>query len=111
MTERGMEYTNHRQEELIPDLDGMVRSIGEHVNRILRENLYEMNLDAVKLKRLARQKKELRDNLARCGVGDNLAKAYVLEFLQESLLKLFHLSEYTIDDVFYFRDTGKKNPE
>ena len=54
MTERGMEYTNHRQEELIPDLDGMVRSIGEHVNRILRENLYEMKLDEGKLKRLAR---------------------------------------------------------
>ncbi|MBO5154472.1 MAG: pilus assembly protein CpaF [Eubacterium sp.] len=111
MTERVTEYTDRRQEEPLPDLDGMVRSVGEHVNRILRENLYEMKLDAGKLKRLARQKKELRDNLARCGVGDDLAKAYVQEFLQESLLKLFRLNENTIDEVFYFRDRGKKNAE
>ena len=111
MTDRVVEDVNGRQEELLPDLDGMVRRTGEHVNRILRENLYEMNLDATRLKRLARQKKELRDNLARCGVGDDLAKAYVLEFLQESLLKLFHLNEHNMDDVFYFRDKGKKNAE
>lgn len=111
MTDRGTESKSRRQEEPLPDLDEMVRRVGEHVNRILRENLYEMNLDAAKLKRLARQKKELRDNLARCGVGDDLAKGYVLEFLQESLLKLFGLSEKTIDKAFYFRDLGKKNPE
>ena len=75
MTDRVVEDVNGRQEEQLPDLDGMVRRTGEHVNRILRENLYEMNLDATRLKRLARQKKELRDNLARCGVGDDLAKA------------------------------------
>ena len=91
MTDRKMENRNGRQAEVLPDLDGMVRRVGEHVNRILRENLYEMHLDTNRLNRLARQKKELRDNLARCGVGDDLAKAYVLEFLQESLLKLFGL--------------------
>ena len=111
MDERAMENMNRRREELLSDPEGMVRRVGEHVNRILRENLYEMNLNAAQLNRLARQKKELRDNLARCGVGDELAKAYVLEFLQESLLKLFHLDERTIDDTFYFRDKGKKNPE
>lgn len=111
MTDQGMENETRRQEELLSDLEGMVRRVGEHVNRILRENLYEMNLDATRLRRLARQKKELRDNLARCGVGDDLAKGYVLEFLQESLLKLFGFNEQTIDATFYFRDRGKKNPE
>ena len=111
MNERMMGNTRRRQVDVMPDLEGMVRRVGEHVNRILRENLYEMNLDAARLKRLTRQKKELRENLSRCGVGDDLAKAYVLEFLQESLLKLFHLNEQTIDEVFYFRDTGQKNPE
>lgn len=111
MDERVMGYTGRRQEEALPDLDVMVKRVGEHVNRILRENLYEMKLDAGRLKRLARQKKELRDNLARCGVGDDLAKAYVLEFLQESLLKLFGLNERSIDETFYFRDMGKKKAE
>lgn len=109
MDERVMGYTDRRQEEALPDLDVMVKRVGEHVNRILRENLYEMKLDAGQLKRLARQKKELRDNLARCGVGDDLAKAYVLEFLQESLLKLFGLNERSIDETFYFQDRGKKH--
>lgn len=111
MTEWVKENVKYRQEAQISDLDGIVRRVGEHVNRILRENLYEMNLDAAQLRRLTRQKAELRENLARCGVGDDFAKAYILEFLQESLLKLFHLNEQTIDDVFYFRDMGKKNPE
>lgn len=110
MAERVIEHVNRRQ-ELLPDLDGMVYRIGEHVNRILRKNLYEMNLDAAGLNRLARQKKELRENLARCGVGDDLAKAYVLEFMQESMLKLFHLNERTIDETFYFNEKTKKNPE
>lgn len=90
-------------------LSEMVRRTGEHVNRILRENLYEMNLNETQLNRLARQKRELRENLSRCGVGDELAKAYVLEFLQESLLKLFRLTERNIDAVFYFRE--RDNPE
>lgn len=107
----GVMGQGNRRTDAFPDLDGMVRRIGEHVNRILRENLYEMNLDAARLKRLARQKKELRDNLARCGVGDDLAKAYILEFLQESMLKLFHLNEQTIDETFYFGEQSKKNPE
>ena len=110
MSEQGLELFA-RDTEMLSDLEGMVRRVSEHVNHILRENLYEMKLDANGLKRLARQKKELRENLARCGVGDDLAKAYMLEFLQESLLKLFHFNERTIDEVFYFRDTGRKNPE
>lgn len=92
-------------------LEDMVRRTGEHVNRILRENLYEMNLNEVQLNRLARQKKELRENLSRCGVGDESAKAYMLEFLQESVLKLFSLTEQNIDEVFYFRERGQKNVE
>lgn len=92
-------------------LEEMAARTGEHVNRILRENLYELHLDARRLRRLERQKKELRENLSCCGVGDALAKAYVLEFLQESLLKLFHLNEQTIENVFYFREKERTNAE
>lgn len=92
-------------------LEEMVRRTGEHVNRILRENLYEMNLNEAQLNRLARQKRELRENLSRCGAGDEPAKAYVLEFLQESLLKLFRLEEGNIDEVFYFQEREQNNPE
>lgn len=111
MAKRKTDHIFMEQDSPVLSLEGMVRRTSEHVNRILRENLYEMNLDAGGLKRLARQKTELRENLARCGVGDELAKAYVLEFLQESLLKIFHLTEQTIDEVFYFREREQKNPE
>ena len=94
-----------------PSLDEMVLRISEHVNRILRENLYELRLTEHQLHRLERQKKELREHLLRCGVGDASAKTYVLEFMQESLLKLFSLNESNIDRTFYFRESANTNPE
>lgn len=102
---------NGSSKEQTYTLEEMVQRMGEHVNRILRENLYELRLNERQLHRLERQKKELRDNLTRCGVGDILAKSYVLEFMQESLLNLFHLDEQNIDRVFYFRGNARTNPE
>ncbi len=104
-----MSETHGRVSEL--SLEEMVLRISEHVNRILRENLYELRLDERKLRRLERQKKELREHLGRCGVGDASAKAYVLEFMQESLLKLFSLNEGNIDRTFYFKESASREPE
>ena len=53
MTDRKMENRNGRQAEVLPDLDGMVRRVGEHVNRILRENLYEMHLSIPRTQSMA----------------------------------------------------------
>ena len=39
MNERMMDNTRRRQVDVMPDLEGMVRRVGEHVNRILRENI------------------------------------------------------------------------
>ena len=89
--------------EKCTNLDDMVRTLAVHVNKILRENLYEMNLDKVRLERLLRQKQELRENLGRCGIGDDLSKAYVTEFIQECLLKLYSFNESSIDELFYFK--------
>ncbi len=110
MSERRLEMAAHGAADIY-SLEAIVRRVGEHVNRILRENLYEMKLDERQLNRLSRQKKELRENLLRCGVGDALAKAYMVEFIQESLLKLFHLNEQTIDEVFYYRESAGNQPE
>ncbi len=85
------------------NLEDMVTVLATHVNKILRENLYEMNLDKVRLERLIRQKQELRENIGRCGIGDDLSKAYVIEFIQECLMKLYSFTESSIDDLFYFK--------
>ena len=111
MRDRRQENQEQNGTEHIWTLDEMVQRMGEHVNRILRENLYELRLNERQLCRLERQKKELRENLMRCGIGDALAKSYVLEFMQESLLKLFHLNEQTMDRVFYFRRSGHVSAE
>lgn len=111
MRDRSQENQEQNGTEHIWTLDEMVQRMGEHVNRILRENLYELRLNERQLCRLERQKKELRENLMRCGIGDALAKSYVLEFMQESLLKLFHLNEQTMDRVFYFRRSGHVSAE
>lgn len=111
MNERTQTAGERNVRTQIYTLDEMVQRMGEHVNRILRENLYELRLNERQLHRLERQKKELREHLLRCGVGDALAKSYVLEFMQESLLRLFCLNENNIDRTFYFRDSAQNNPE
>ncbi len=111
MNEQTLQRKQTDKEHVIWEAEEMVQRTRAHVNRILRENLYEMKLNERQLNRLARQKSELRDCLARCGVGDETAKMYVLDFLQESLLKLFELNEKNIHQVFYFQKREKENAE
>ena len=44
--------------------------VSEHVNRILRRNLYELKLDEKQTFRLLRQKEELRRYLKEAGTGN-----------------------------------------
>jgi len=89
----------------------MVQRVNDHVNGILRENLYEMNLSMAQLQRLARQKQELRRNLKNSGIGDRNAKEFMIDFIEECLLKLFSITEQTVDQTFLYTKEGEKNPE
>ena len=44
--------------------------LNDEVNQILRANLYEVGLSEKELKRLRIRKRELRDALNQCGIGD-----------------------------------------
>ena len=88
----------------------MVRKMNEHINGILRENLYEMHLTMEQLQRLSRQKQELRDNLKRCGIGDRNAKEFMIDFIEECMLKLFSLNEKNIDETYFFCREGEADP-
>ncbi len=88
----------------------MVSRINDHVNGILRENLYEMNLSMERMKQLSRQKDELRDNLKCCGIGNRNAKEFVIDFIEECLLKLFSFDETTINQAFLYTPEGECNP-
>ncbi len=100
-----------RDQEEKYGLNDMVTKVSDHINKILRENLYEMNLDKERLKRLLKQKKELRENLMRGGMGDDLAKRYIIEFLKECLLKMYSFTENSISETFYFSRRADENVE
>ena len=80
MNDQTLQRRQTDKEHVVWEAEEMVQRTRAHVNRILRENLYEMKLNERQLHRLARQKSELRDCLARCGVGDETAKMYVMDF-------------------------------
>ena len=54
----------------------LVERVSEHVNRILRRNLYELKLDEKQTFRLLRQKEELRRYLKEAGTGNLQVKEY-----------------------------------
>lgn len=87
----------------------MVQKVSEHVNLILRENLYELKLNQRMTERLKNQKLELREMLKAAGTGDFVAKEYLIAFIQECLLKLYGFTEESIQNTFLFCEEGKQN--
>lgn len=96
-----MEYTK----------ESMVLRINEHVNQILRENLYELKLNQEMTERLLSMKNELREQLKLAGCGHKLAKQYLISFVQESLLNIYHFNEITINQTFLFSKEGRDEVE
>lgn len=68
------------------DLESLVQFVSDEVNQILRANLYEVGLSEQELKRLRIRKRELRDALGQCGIGDDRAKAYVKDVMEDILV-------------------------
>lgn len=91
--------------------DEMVEKVKNHINHILRQNLYEMNLNETQLQRLEQQKRELRLYLKCAGTGDSVAKAFVVDVIRESLQKLYFREEKMLGQTYLFSDTGQKNVE
>ncbi len=58
-------------------LNELLLKLSEEINDILRANLYEIGLDEEEVSRLKNKKKDLREALQRCGIGDLSAKNYV----------------------------------
>ncbi|MGN0351684.1 MAG: ATPase, T2SS/T4P/T4SS family [Roseburia sp.] len=86
----------------------MVEAICCHLNQILRENLYEMDLNQEQLTCLEQQKEELRMYLKQAGTGDEKAKTYLISIIQESLIKLYDMDEKKIETTYFFSEEGCK---
>ena len=89
----------------------LVQKVREHINHILRENLYELNMNEEQVVRLQQQKKELRMYLKRAGCGDAVAKDFLVNLIMESLKKLFFQGEADLAKTYLFSDTGQQNVE
>lgn len=89
----------------------LVQKVREHINHILRENLYELNMNEEQVIRLQQQKKELRMYLKRAGCGDAVAKDFLVNLIMESLKKLFFQREADLAMTYLFSDTGQQNVE
>lgn len=87
----------------------IVEKIRCHLNQILRENLYEMNLTKEQLQHLEQQKEQLRTALKRAGTGDDKAKSYLIATIQESILKLYSMNEEKLKTTYFFSEEGEKN--
>ena len=86
----------------------LVERVSEHVNRILRRNLYELKLDEKQTFRLLRQKEELRRYLKEAGTGNLQVKEYLITFIQEFLLNGMKMDEEMIEHTFFFSEKGRK---
>ena len=79
----------------------LVERVSEHVNRILRRNLYELKLDERQTFRLLRQKEELRRYLKEAGTGNLQVKEYLISFIQEFLLNGMKMDEEMIKHTIF----------
>ena len=86
----------------------LVERVSEHVNRILRRNLYELKLDERQTFRLLRQKEELRRYLKEAGTGNLQVKEYLISFIQEFLLNGMKMDEEMIKHTFFFSEKGSR---
>ena len=84
----------------------LVEKVSEHVNQILRRNLYELKLDEKQMTRLERQKEELRRNLKAAGTGNRNVKEYLITFIEEFLLNSLLMDEEKINETFLFSREG-----
>lgn len=88
-----------------------VHRINEHVNHILRENLYELKLDKRTMEQFSERKKELRSCLKRAGTGDYEAKEFLIAFIQEAVQRIYHLTEENMEDTWIFSEDGMKKAD
>lgn len=82
----------------------LVHGISQEFNGILRENLYELSLQKEELMRLRKRKRELRNALKNCGVGDLAAKEYVKSLIKTMLSEKFLKEEVEVHQWIPFHD-------
>lgn len=92
------------------DISFLVRYVEKKINDILRANLYEAGLYEDEIERLRSRKKELRDALNNCGVGDENAKRYIKGIIDEILINQLKYGEQEYSKIIPFGSLVRMSP-
>lgn len=89
------------------DISFLVQYMEKKINDILRANLYEAGLNEDEIERLRSRKKELREALNNCGVGDEGAKRYTKGIIEELLTGQLKYGEKEFGKIIPFGSTAR----
>lgn len=80
----------------------LISLMSTEINQILRANLYEVGLGEKEMNRLRIRKRELRDALNQCGIGDIQAKNYVKSTMEDIMVKKYGMGEEQWNQIIAF---------
>ncbi len=87
--------------------DEIIEVLNSEFNGILRANLYEIGLSEAELERLRIRKRELRNALKNCGIGDTYSKEYVKGVIRNIFLDKLNMDEEKLCNIIHFSDRAK----
>ena len=88
-------------------IDSILLFIKEAFNKILKTNLYEMNITKEEFEKRIHNKSQLRKALKHCTYGDINSKNYVKDFIKDFLVKSYSINEENIDNIICFSNPKK----
>lgn len=92
----------------LPDSVGeLVSEITNTFNQILRENIYETNLNKKEFAHLEDNKRRLRSALKSCATGDGDAKEFVKDSIRDILFEKYKITPVTINHIIDFSNISK----
>lgn len=84
----------------IESLEQLIQLVDMHIQLQMKSNLQELHLTGRQNKILEKQKKELKQMLRRCGIGDIVAKEYIKQTISAILTEKVHMTQEEMEAVF-----------
>lgn len=88
-------------------IDSLLLFVKDAFNKILKTNLYEMNLTKEEFEKRVHNKNQLRKALKNCTYGDINAKNYVKDFIKDILVKSYNINEDNVNNIICFSNPKK----
>lgn len=88
----------------IESLKQLIQLVDMHIQLQLKSNLQEVHLSSRQNKILEKQKKELKQMLRRCGIGDIVAKKYIKQTISAILTEKIRMTQEEMEVVFPLKD-------